>query len=535
VGVMLFSSNPKLALYTLIPAPLVVGGSLFFWRRVYPNHYRYWDSSAKQAGTLSGMLSGIRVVKAFAQEEREFDRFHGFSEYLRRSRGTVEHATASFTAIMSLIFSLGGLIVWYVGGRDVLAGHMTLGSLMAFLALLAMFYAPLATLSQLTTWLTTFLTGCHRVFELLDTPVETDEPAQAQCMPDPRGEVRFENVGFGYEPDRPVLKDVSFVVRPGDKIGIVGRSGSGKTTLVNLISRFDDVDSGGVLLDGTDVRALASRDLRRHVGVVRQEPFLFRGTICDNLLYGRADAGNEEAFAAARAAQAHDFILRTPLAYDTWLGERGAGLSGGEKQRISIARALLYDPKVLILDEATSSVDTESEKAIQMDFAPRWLLPGEADLRAGPYESLEVTLPVGSVARGVFAVRCFPATQPDDFLSLRVWDRAGQERELGIVRRLECWSPRTQELLQAALARRYFLRRITGVDDVKLERGYLLLRVQTDQGQAQFTMRWTQSQAQDYGARGKLLLDVEDNRFLVPDVEELPSRDRTLLQRYVYW
>ena len=169
-------------LYTLIPAPLVVGGSLFFWRRIYPNYYRYWDSSSKQAGTLSGMLQGIRVVKAFAQEPREFDRFHRSSDYLRRSRVTVERATTSFTAIMALIFSLGGLIVWYVGGRDVLAGKMTLGSLMAFLAYLAMFYAPLSTLSQLTTWLTSFMTGCQRVFELLDTPIETNDAAQTRAI-----------------------------------------------------------------------------------------------------------------------------------------------------------------------------------------------------------------------------------------------------------------------------------------------------------------------------------------------------------------
>ena len=311
------------------------------------------------------MLSGIRVVKAFAQEPREFDRFNRSSDYLRRSRVTVEKATASFTAIMALIFSLGGLIVWYVGGRDVLAGTMTLGSLMAFLAYLAMFYAPLATLSQLTTWLTSFMTGCQRVFELLDTPTETNDPSQPEPLTQARGEIRFENVTFGYERHRPVLKEVDFTIRPGEKIGIVGHSGSGKTTLVNLISRFYDVDTGRVLLDGVDIRNLATSDLRRNVGVVLQEPFLFRGTICDNLVYGRPDANPEDAITAARAAQAHDFILRTPLGYDTWLGERGAGLSGGERQRVSIARALLYDPKVLILDEATSSVDTESEKAIQ--------------------------------------------------------------------------------------------------------------------------------------------------------------------------
>ena len=627
VGAMLFTLNPKLALYTLIPAPLVVGGSLFFWRRVYPKYYRYWDSNTKQAGTLSGMLSGIRVVKAFAQEPREYERFNRSSDYLRRSRVTVEESTASFSATMQLIFSLGGLIVWYVGGRDVLAGQMTLGSLMAFLAYLAMFYAPLSTLSQLTTWLTSFLTGCQRVFELLDTPVETHEPSHPQVIEKARGEIRFDNVSFGYEPHRPVLKDVSFTIRPGEKIGIVGRSGSGKTTLVNLIGRFYDADQGSVTLDGVDVRQLAGGDLRHYVGMVLQEPFLFRGTIRDNLIYGRPDASREETIASARAAQAHDFVVRTALGYDTWLGERGAGLSGGEKQRISIARALLYDPKVLILDEATSSVDTESEKAIQEalrflargrttiaiahrlstlhdsdrilvfdqgrlieqgshhelmaldgkyaklvkiqtqvarnnrwealmnssavaleeeieaepevveepDFAPKWIEPGEAELRLGAHSSLELELADGVEHRGVFAVRCFPATAPDDFVSLRVWDREGQDHEVGILRHLDRWPAEAQRLVREALARRYFLRTILGVDEIKLEYGYLVCKVRTDQGSAEFTMRWTQSQVQDFGERGKVLLDLEDNRFLVPDVEALPPKERELLQRYVYW
>jgi ATP-binding cassette, subfamily B, bacterial len=299
VGVMLFTLNPKLAMYTLIPAPFVVGGSLFFWRRVYPNYYRYWDASHKQAGRLSGMLSGIRVVKAFAQEPREFEHFQNTSGSLRQSRTTVERATTSFTAVMALIFSLGGLIVWYVGGRDVLAGEMTLGSLMAFLAYLAMFYAPLSTLSQLTTWLTSFMTGCQRVFELIDTPTETRDSESPRMLEHAMGEIRFENVSFGYERHRPVLKDVSFTIRPGEKIGIVGRSGSGKTTLVNLISRFYDVDAGRVLLDGVDIRQLATCDLRQHVGVVLQEPFLFRGTILDNLIYGRPGALAPDAIAAA--------------------------------------------------------------------------------------------------------------------------------------------------------------------------------------------------------------------------------------------
>lgn len=626
VGAMLFTLNPKLALYTLIPAPLVVAGSLYFWRRVYPVYYRYWDSSSKQAGTLSGMLSGIRVVKAFAQEPREYERFQRASATLRDSRSTVENANASFSAVMALIFSMGGLIVWYVGGRDVLAGEMTLGSLMAFLAYLAMFYAPLATLSQLTTWLTSFLTGCHRVFELLDSPVETGEHAQSQAAPAVRGEIRFEDVTFGYERHRPILKDVSFTIEPGQRIGIVGRSGSGKTTLVNLLSRFYDVNQGRVLLDGVDLRELSMQSLRQNVGVVLQEPFLFRGTICDNLIYGRPGSTHAETIVAARAAQAHEFVLKKPLGYDTWLGERGAGLSGGERQRISIARALIYDPKVLILDEATSSVDTESEQAIQDalrvlargrttiaiahrlstlrdsdrifvfddgrlieqgthsellaidgtyarlvkiqtqlsrenqveallnlpaaptlepaveepvtdagDFAPVWLEPNAAILRAGAHGSLEMQLGDGTLHRGVCAVQCFPASEPGDFISLSVADRDGKEHEIGIVRSLNHWPAESQALIRAALDRRSFQRRVEAIRNIKVRHGCLEFDVECDHGPAQFTMQWSQSRVQDFGERGRILLDLDDNRYLIPNVDALPIRQRELLQRFIYW
>ncbi len=647
VGIMLFTLNPKLAVFTLIPAPLVIAGSWFFWKRVHPKHYRYWDSSSKQAGMLTGMLSGIRVVKAFAQEDREYGRFNRISDYLRNCRMRVDYSTAAFSATMQLIFSMGGLIVWYVGGRDVLAGTMSLGSMMAFLAYLAMFYTPLATLSQFTTWLTNFLTGCQRVFELLDTPVEVTEPAEPVELPpvgepplppgEGRGEgphpnplplgegtkngrgIRFENITFGYERHQPVLRDVDFEIRPGETIGIVGRSGSGKTTLVNLLCRFYDVCEGRVLVDGIDVRRLASQELRRHIGVVLQEPFLFRGTIWQNLVYGLPESTPEQAVAAAKAAQAHDFILNSPLGYDTWLGERGAGLSGGERQRLSIARAILYDPPILVLDEATSNVDAESEQAIQvalraltrgrttiaiahrlstlreadrilvfdrgrlieqgsheelierdgqyanlvriqgdarqaeerdeeqgarserprfahtLSMSPQWLMPGDATITMTKRGGIEVSLNSGDTHRGVFAANLFPATNPDDYISLRVWTRDGIEQEIGILRHVDQWPIEAQILVRGALERHYWLQTVTGVDAIDLEMGHLTLAVRTHHGPRRFTMRWSQSQVQDFGERGKVLLDLDDNRFLVPDVEALPPRERDLFQRYVYW
>jgi len=365
-GAMLFSISWKLALWTLLPAPLVILASTFYWRRVYPRYFRVWDAQSRLMNTLNSILSGVRVVKAFGQEGREETRFGRSNRYVRDSARRVEYATSLFNPAMGLLFSLGGPIVWYVGGAEVIHRQgVTLGDLMAFLAYLGMFYGPLQHMTQLTDWLTRFLTAAQRTFEILDTAPQIIEAEKPVAMPEVKGGIRFENVTFGYHRHEPVLKNVSFEVRPGEHIGIVGKSGSGKTTLINLIARFYDVDEGRVLVDGTDVRDFNVADLRGAVGVVLQEPFLFRGTINANITYGRSDATAEEVMAASKAANAHRFIMRHPLGYDTYIGERGAGLSGGERQRISIGRALLYDPKILILDEATSNVDTESEVLIQ--------------------------------------------------------------------------------------------------------------------------------------------------------------------------
>ena len=364
-GALLFSISWKLALWTLLPTPLVITASIFYWRRLYPRYFKVWDAWSRMMGSFGSILSGIRVVKSFSQEQRENDRFAHSTEYLRDSGRRVEYATSIFNPLMALLFSLGSLIVWLVGGRDVIGKDLTLGDLMAFFAYLAMFYAPLTHMTQLTDWFTQFLTAAQRTFEILDTPPQVSEKPDAVRLVETRGEVELENVTFGYNRHEPVLKNISFRIKPGERIGIVGKSGSGKTTITNLLARLYDVDEGRVLLDGKDVRDLRTADVHGCVGIVLQEPFLFRGTIYENLVYGRNDASPEQVLAAAKAANAHDFIIRHPLGYDTYIGERGAGLSGGERQRVSIARALLYDPKILVLDEATSSVDTESEQLIQ--------------------------------------------------------------------------------------------------------------------------------------------------------------------------
>jgi len=366
VGAVLFSIDWRLALVTLLPAPLVVLSAVFFWRRIYPRYYRVWDANSKLHGVLNTILSGIRVVKAFGQEQREDSRFGRSASHVRDSFRGVEYTVALFNPAIGLLFQLGGILVWFIGGQWVLDQGLTLGSLMAFLGYLWMFYHPLGQLTQLTNWLTQFLTATQRTFEILDTRPQIGEVSSPRNLPKPRRvAARFEEVTFGYDRYQPVLRDISFEVHPGEHIGIVGKSGSGKTTLVNLLARLYEVEEGRILLNGVDIRELKLEDLRRAVGVVLQEPFLFRGTIHANITYGRTDATADQVLAAAKAANAHDFIMHQPLGYDTYIGERGAGLSGGERQRISIARALLYDPGILVLDEATSSVDTESEQLIQ--------------------------------------------------------------------------------------------------------------------------------------------------------------------------
>lgn len=327
--------------------------------------HRVWQRWGRLNALLNESLSGFRIVRAFAQEHREISRFSQRSSELISSVITVERTWAMLFATISLFTAMGTLLVWYLGGRQVLGEEMTLGTLMAFLFYLGMFYAPLQALSWLINWASRSLTAAERLFEILDTPPETDEP-DVISVPKIEGRVEFKNVVFGYEKHRPVLKGVNFTVEPGEMVGLVGHSGAGKTTTINLICRFYDVDEGQILIDGIDIRKIQRSDLRRQIGLVPQDTFLFSGTIAENITFAKPNATKEEIIRAAKIANAHDFIVtQKPDGYDTQVGERGQGLSVGERQRIAISRALLPDPRIIILDEATSQVDVETERQIQ--------------------------------------------------------------------------------------------------------------------------------------------------------------------------
>ncbi len=355
----------QLTLCMLIPIPLIIIWGRFFWqrmRRIFNKHGQSW---AHLSARLNEALAGIRVVKAFAQEDREVGEFEKKNtDLMQISRTTARHWLVFF-AVTSALTGCGGLIIWLVGGLEVIRTNLTLGTLAAFSHYMWLVYGPLEWLGRVNSWMTRAFAGAERIFEVIDTAPEAYDDPTATALAGIKGRITFKDVTFGYDKSKPVLHGVDLDVAPGEMIGLVGKSGVGKTTTVNLIARFYDVDRGTIEIDGMDVREVRLEDLRSQIGIVLQEPFLFSGTIAENIGYGGPGATFEEIMQAAQAANAHDFIVAKPDGYDTNVGERGNNLSGGEKQRVSIARAILHDPKILILDEATSSVDVETEKEIQ--------------------------------------------------------------------------------------------------------------------------------------------------------------------------
>jgi ATP-binding cassette subfamily B protein len=368
IAAILFAEDWRLASLTMIPIPAGALLTYFHTLAIRKFFRRIWAKWSRMTSVLSDAIPGARVVKAFTQERREVKRFTD------RSRAVVDDAMelhrewTTYWPKVTLLLNLGTLLIWAYAAPKILHGtdaRISLGLLIEFLGYVWMFYGPIEQLGMMNRMFQRAATSAQRVFEVLDTPPSIYTKTEAVRKQRIEGAVTFENVCFSYDGIKQVLEDISFSVEPGQMIGLAGPSGGGKTTMVNLICRFYDVNEGRILIDGTDVRDLDLHELRSQVGVVLQEPYLFRGTIAENIAYGNPRAELEQIITASKAANAHDFIVGFPDGYDTLVGERGQTLSGGERQRISIARAILNNPRILILDEATSSVDTKTETKIQ--------------------------------------------------------------------------------------------------------------------------------------------------------------------------
>jgi ATP-binding cassette subfamily B protein len=360
----LLSLNGKLAIATLLPLPFIAWMIHLVRDKLKMGFERIDRVWSEVTNVLADTIPGIRVVKAFAQEKREATRFREANKHNLAVNDRLNKTWSLFSPSVSFLTELGLLVVWGYGIWLVSRGQISVGTLTASIAYISRFYGRLDSMSRIVSVTQKSASAAKRIFDILDHVSSVPEPVQPVPIKKMEGRIELRDVGFRYG-NRAVNRGISLNIAPGEMIGLVGHSGSGKSTLVNLICRFYDVSEGSIRVDGTDIRSFPVADYRSNIGLVLQEPFLFFGTIAENIAYGKPDATRDEIIAAARAAHAHEFILRLPQGYDSMVGERGQGLSGGERQRISIARALLIDPRILILDEATSSVDSETEKEIQ--------------------------------------------------------------------------------------------------------------------------------------------------------------------------
>lgn len=367
IGVILFMvwESPQLALIALIPMPILLFSTVRFGNTVRPMFKIIQEQMGVLSANMQESMTGIRVVKAFAREPYELAKFDKENmEWFDRRYGLIRTWANNWPFFTFLIAASIFLLLWF-GGPMAIEGTITVGALFAMISYVLMLSGPVQRLGFLVNLAATAGASAKRVFDIIDTPSEIEEAAMAKSLDDMQGVVTFEHVDFAYAAGRPILSDVSFEVQAGQTFALIGPTGSGKSTITNLIPRFYDVTNGRILVDGHDVRELKIPELRQHIGIVLQDPFLFSQSIAENIAYGQPDARIDDIVAAAKAARAHDFIMSFPDEYDTRVGERGVTLSGGQKQRIAIARALLTDPRILILDDSTSSVDTETEHLIQ--------------------------------------------------------------------------------------------------------------------------------------------------------------------------
>jgi len=660
VAAIMLATNWQLMLWAVMPAPFVMVFTAIYYRRIIPRWRKYWTTRSSLANILHGSLNGVRVVKAFAQEAREARRFDRYSANFRDAGMSVNLSTARFTPFISWLFQLGSYFVWLLGGKAIIDAHaaslasegvksaaliqahsdeLTLGTLLAFLGYLTLFYSPLNALTQMSTWFTSFTTQAHRVFEVLDETPEIEESDDAIEI-EIQGAIQFRDVTFGYDPHIPILHDVSFRINPGEMLGIVGHSGSGKSTTINLIMRFYDPQEGQVTIDNIDIQKIKKLCLRRQVGLVAQDPFLFPGTIAENIAYGNPRVAPERILDAALAANAHMFITRIHDGYDTRLGEHGSGMSGGERQRVAIARALLHNPRILILDEATSSVDTLAEREIQKALealslgrttiaiahrlstlrnCDRILVFEEGLIREqGTHEELlalngiykklveiqaqltsdraisvdnlkateeiekaqtvkaETSEPAPPQEQGaerprpavpciryldpahlhlyskdeggmrvvyrdevyqhVRAYRCFPTSCPSEFIALWIGESALEHKEIGVIRRIKELDAGCSLAIGNELTKRYFIHYISRIIAIKEDIGFLTWEVDTDKGVMEFlTKNHERRTVIEMGTNGRIIFDLDNNRYEIENLDTLPPADKAAFLKYVYW